>query len=98
MIFFIMAVFARVVAFFVLNVGVIGDSLEVGLEFTHTLAFGQWADLHVDVTPGLLGLLIGVAHGQEIRLDLGRQNVAEFLMRHLATTELQLNAHLVTFR
>lgn len=75
----------------------IRHTLEVSLELTVTLTFRQRTHLHVDVTTCHLRLLVGMTHGGQIGFDLGRQLVAEFLVCHLTTTELKLNADLVTF-
>lgn len=98
MIFLIMPVFAWVMPFFVmLDVFVVGDAFEVGLEFAMPLPLRERADLHVDVSPRHLGILIDVAHGQEVLFDLERQGVPEFLVSHLAATELKLDADFVAF-
>lgn len=73
-------------------------TLKVSLELTMTLALWERAHLHIDVTASHLGLLIGMTHGDEIVFDLCCQGMAEFLVGHLAATELELDAHLVTFR
>lgn len=97
MIILIVLVLARVVAFLVLDVLMLGDAFEVRLELAVALLAGQRADLHVDVTTRHLWLLIDMAHGEEIALDLLRQLMAQLLMRHLTTAELKLDAHLVAF-
>lgn len=94
----IMLVFARVMPLFVEDVLVFSDTFKVRLELALALTLGQRTELHVDVTASHTWILIDVAHGQQVGLDLFGKQVAEFLMRHLATTELQLDAHLVAFR
>lgn len=68
--------------------------LEVG-EFPDALLFGQRGDLHVDVTPGHLRLLIGVPHLHEIFTNALGQLKTNFLVSHLTALELQLQANLV---
>lgn len=95
----IMLVLARIMPLFVMDdVRMRGDAFKVRLELALTLALRQRTELHVDVTPGHARILIDVPHGQQVCLDLLSQQVTEFLMRHLTATELQLDAHLVTFR
>lgn len=94
----IVLVLAGVVAFLVmLDVSTGSDAFEVGFEFTLPLLLGQRADLHVDVTPCHFWLLIHMSHVEKIFFDLFCQGVTEFLMGDLATTELKLDAHFVTF-
>jgi hypothetical protein len=93
---FVMLVLTRVM-FAVVNVLLLGDTLEVGLELALALALRQRAHLHVDVTSSHLRLLVGVAHGHKVALDLGCEGVTQFLVSHLAPTELKLDAHFVTF-
>ena len=97
MIILIVLVLARIMAFLMLDVVMLGDAFEVRLELTMALLTGQRADLHVDVTTCHLRLLIDMAHGEKIGLDLLRQLMAQLLMRHLTTAELKLDAHLVAF-
>lgn len=94
----IMLVLTRVVTVVMLDVVMLGDAFEVRLELAVALLAGQRADLHVDIAPSHLRLLIDVAHGEEVGLDLLGQFVSELLMRHLTTAELKLDAHLVAFR
>lgn len=94
----IMLVLARVMPLVVDDVLVLRDAFEVRLELALALAFRQRTELHVDVTPGHAGILIHMPHGQQVGLDLFSQQVPQLLMRHLTTTELQLDAHLVSFR
>lgn len=93
----IVLVFAWVMITLV-DVLLVGHAFEVSLELTMTLALWERAHLHIDVTTRHLGLLIGMTHGDEIVFDLGSEGMAEFLVGHLAATELELDAHLVTFR
>ena len=98
MVFMIMLVFTRVMTFFVmLDVTVISDAFKVCLELTMTLTLRQRADLHVDVTSSHLRILVHMPHGQEVFLDAGSEGMPKLLMRHLATTELKLNTHFMTF-
>lgn len=97
MIILIVLVLAWIVAFLMLDVGVFSDAFEVRLELTMALLTRQWADLHVDVTTCHFRLLIDMAHGEKVSLDLLRQLMTQFLMRHLTTAELKLDAHLVAF-
>jgi hypothetical protein len=69
----------------------------VRLELALALTLRQRTELHVDVTTGHTRILIDVAHGEQIGLDLLGKLVAKLLMRHLTTTKLELDAHLVTF-
>lgn len=94
----IMLVFARVMTFLVEDVLVFSDTLEMGLELALALAFRQRTELHVDITSGHARILIDVAHGEQVCLDLLGQLVSEFLVGHLTATKLELDAHLVTFR
>ncbi len=94
----IMLVLTRIVSFVMLDVLVFSDTFEVRLELALALALRQGTELHVDVTARHARILIYVTHGQQVCLDLFRKQVTELLVRHLATTELQLDAHLVTFR
>lgn len=98
MVFMIMLVFTRVMTFFVmLDVTVISDAFKVCLELTMTLTLRQRADLHVDVTSSHLRILVHMPHGKEVFLDAGSEGMPKLLMRHLATTELKLNTHFMTF-
>lgn len=94
----IMLVLTRIVSFVMLDVLVFSDTFEVRLELALALALRQGTELHVDVTACHARILINVAHGQQVCLDLFRKQVTKLLMRHLATTELQLDAHFVAFR
>lgn len=76
---------------------VLSDAFEMRLELAMTLLPRKRADLHVDVSPGHLGLLITLAHSLQVFLDLARELVAKLLVRHLAASKLKLDAHLVTF-
>lgn len=94
----IVLVLTWIVAFFVmLDVCLGSDAFEMDLELTVPLLFGQWADLHVDISPGHFGLLIHMAHVQKIFFDLFGERVAEFLMGDLTAAELKLDAHFMTF-
>ncbi len=98
MVFMIMLVFTRVMTFFVmLDVTVISDAFKVCLELTMALTLRQRADLHVDVTSSHLRILVHMPHGQEVFLNAGSEGMPKLLMRHLATTELKLNTHFMTF-
>jgi len=94
----IVLVLARIMPLVVNDVLVFSDTFEVGLELALTLALGQRTELHVDVTARHARILIDVAHGEQVGLDLFGKQVTELLMRHLATAELQLDTHLVAFR
>lgn len=94
----IMLVLARIMAFHVEDVLVLSDPFKVSLELALALALRQRTELHVDVTAGHAGILIDVAHGEQVCLDLFGQLMPELLMGHLTATELKLDAHLVTFR
>lgn len=93
----IVLVLAGIVPFLILVVVMLGDAFEMWLELPMALLRGKRADLHVDVTSGHFGLLIALAHGFEVFLDLSGEQVAEFLVSHLTATELELDAHFVTF-
>ena len=94
----IMLVLTWIMPLIVEDVLVVGDAFEVRLELALALALWQRAELHIDVTTRHPRILIHMPHVQEIFLDLLGQQVTEFLMRHLAATELQLDAYLVPFR
>ena len=94
----IVLVFARVMPLFVEDVLVFSDTFEVRLELALALTLRQRTELHVDVTARHARILIDVAHGEQVGLDLFGKQVTQLLMRHLATTELQLDTHLVAFR
>ncbi len=94
----IMLVLTRIMTFLMEDVLVLGDAFEMRLELTLALALGQRAELHVDVAACHARILIDVPHVDQVCLDLLGQQVPELLMRHLATTELQLDAYLVSFR
>ena len=94
----IVLVLTRIMPIFVEDVLMLCDAFKVRLEFALALALRQRTELHVDVTPGHTGILIDVPHSQQVCLDLLGKQVTELLMRHLTTTELQLDAYLVPFR
>ncbi len=98
MVLLIVTIFTRIMPLMVSNVLSRGDTLKVRLEFAYALAFRQRRDLHVDVTSSHLRVLIHMAHGIEVTLDLPSQLMPEFLVSHLTTTELKLDADLVSFR
>ncbi len=97
MVFHIVLVLTRVMIPVKVMLMVLSDAFEMRLELAMTLLPRKRADLHVDVSPCHLGLLVALPHGLEVILDLAGELVAKLLVRHLATAELKLNAHLVTF-
>lgn len=98
MIIVVVLVLTRVMSFVVQNILVFSHALEVCLELAVALTLRKRTDLHVDVAARHARILIDMAHGKQILFDLLRQLVPKLLMRHLATAELELDAHLVTFR
>lgn len=93
----IMLVLTRVMIPMKVMLMMLGDAFEVRLEFAMALLARERADLHVDVSTGHFRLLIALAHRFEVLLDLAGELMAEFLVSHLTATELELDAHLVTF-
>lgn len=90
-----------IVMHFLTDGGRVGDVLHLGLvgcdaELANALPLGQRRKLHVDVTSRELGLHVHMGHGQQILFDLLHQLKTHFLVRHLASTELELNTDFVT--
>ncbi len=101
MIMMVIVLMIMVVMLFVTDGGGVGDVLHLRLigfhtELPHALPLWQRRELHVDVSACQLGLHVHMGHREEILFDLLHQLKAHFLMRHLASTELELNADLVT--
>lgn len=94
----IVLVLARIMTVMMHHFVMLGDAFEVRLELALALALRQRTELHVDVTTRHARILIHMAHGEKVFLDLLRELMPELLMRHLAATELKLDAHLVAFR
>ena len=67
-------------------------------ELARALTLRVGRHLHDDVTTGHLGLHVRMSHGGQIRLDPLGKLITEFLVGHLATTELELDAHLVPIK
>ena len=95
MVLMIVLLFTRIVPLVVLDVLMFCHTLEVCLELAVTLLSGERTELHIDVTPRHTRFLIAVPHGDQIFFDLLRQLMTQFLMRHLTTTKLELNPHLM---
>ena len=98
MIVVVMLVLTRIMPLMVQDVLVFGHALEMRLELALALALRQRAELHVDVSARHARILIDMPHGEQVLFDLLRQLMPKLLMRHLAPSELKLDAHLVTFR
>ncbi len=89
-------ILTRIMPIMMLHFMMLGDTFEMRFEFPVTLLTRQGTDLHVDIAPSHLRLLIAMPHGFEVLFDLHRQLVPKLLVRHLTATELKLNAHLVS--
>ena len=65
------------------------------LELALALVGRQRAQDHVDGAPDQLGLHVDMTHGREVFLHPQHDGHAQFLVRHLASAELQLHFELV---
>ncbi len=98
MIICIMLVLTRIVTFMMQDVMMLGDTFQVCSELTMALTLRERTDLHVDIATCHARLLINVPHREKITFDLNGKLMPQFLVSHLAATELELDTHFVTFR
>ncbi len=98
MIICIMLVLTRIVTFMMQDVVMLSDTFQVRSELTLALTLRERTDLHVDIATCHARFLINVPHREKITFDLNGKLMTQFLVSHLAATELELDTHFVTFR